>query len=142
VGPYALVRQGRRCLLTGKPNGRLSVTTKAALGHYFTIGGQPIEPDKISLTQTRVGELTKHSTRVFPIQCKSDETLKGHSCVANEKPGAAAATSRKSDDDEKPRRKPSTREADRDPVKRAKIENVAPRARQQAVPRPSIRQRW
>ncbi|WP_247405629.1 caspase family protein [Bradyrhizobium sp. 76] len=130
-----LVRLG---CLTGKPDGRLSDTTKTALGRYFTIGGQPIELDKIIVTQTLVGELTKHSTRVCPIQCKSDETLKGDVCLANEKPGAAAATSRKSDDNEKPRRKPSTRDADRDSVKRAKIENDVPRARQQAVARPSI----
>jgi hypothetical protein len=130
-----LVRLG---CLTGKPDGRLSDPTKAALGRYFTIGGQPVEADKISVTQDLVTELTKHSTRVCPIQCKSDETLKGDVCVANEKPAPAATASRKNDDDDKPRRKQTSRESDREPARRVRPEIEAPRARQQAVARPSI----
>nr|AWM02009.1 peptidase C14 [Bradyrhizobium amphicarpaeae] len=131
-----LVRLG---CLTGKPDGKLSDPTRAAFVRYFAIGGQPVEADKISVTQSLVGELTKHATRVCPIQCKSDETLKGNDvCVVNGKPAPAATASRKSDDEDKPRRKPASREADREPVKRARPENDAPRARQQAVARPSI----
>jgi hypothetical protein len=131
-----LVRLG---CLTGKIDGKLNDPTKAAFVHYFAIGGQPVEADKISVTQDLVGELTKHATRVCPIQCKSDETLKGDVCVADEKASPAATASRKSDDEDKPRRKPSGREADREPVKRARPpEDDAPRARQQAVARPSI----
>lgn len=125
-----LVRLG---CLAGKPDGKLGDPTKAALGRYFAIGGQPVEADKIGVTQGLVGELTKHTSRVCPIQCKSDETLKGDVCVANEKAAPAATASRKSDDEDKPRRK-----AEREPVRRAKPENDAPRARQQAVARPSI----
>lgn len=128
-----LVRLG---CLTGKPDGKLSDPTKAALGRYFAIGGQPVETDKINVTQELVGELTKHATRVCPIQCRSDETLKGDVCVANEKP--APATASRKDDEDKPRRKQSSREAGREQVKRAKPESEAPRARQQAVARPSI----
>jgi hypothetical protein len=130
-----LVRLG---CLTGKPDGKLSDPTKAALGRYFAIGGQPTEADKISVTQDLVGELTKHATRVCPIRCKSDESLKGDVCVANEKAAPAATASRKSEDEDKSRRKQSSREADREPARRAKLENDAPRARQQAVARPSI----
>ncbi|MFT4121196.1 caspase family protein [Bradyrhizobium sp.] len=129
-----LVRLG---CLTGKPDGTLSDPTRAALARYFAIGGQQVEADKISVTQDLVGELTKHATRVCPIQCNSDETLKGDVCVANE-PAPAASASRKSDDEDKPRRKPAAREADREPAKRSRPENDAPRARQQAVARPSI----
>ena len=44
----------------------------------------------------------------------------------------------KSDDEDKSRRKPSSREADREPARRAKPDTDAPRARQQAIARPSI----
>ncbi|MBR0826993.1 caspase family protein [Bradyrhizobium manausense] len=128
-----LVRIG---CLTGKPDGRLSDPTRAALVRYLAIGGQPTQPDKISVTTDLVAELTKHATRVCPLQCKSDETLKGDVCVANEKPAPATA-SRKSDDEDKPRRKPAAT-AEREPARRAKPETEAPRARQQAVARPSI----
>ena len=77
-----LVRLG---CLTGKADGKLSDPTKAAFIRYFAIGGQPVEADRISVTQDLVGELAKHSTRVCPIQCKGDETLKGDVCVANER---------------------------------------------------------
>ncbi|WP_246510006.1 caspase family protein [Bradyrhizobium glycinis] len=130
-----LVRLG---CLTGKPDGKLSEPTKAALVRYLAIGGQPAEADKISVTQDLVGELAKRATRVCPIQCKGDETLKGDLCVANDKPAPAATASRKNEDEDKPRRKQTSREADREPVRRARPENDAPRARQQAVARPSI----
>nr|GAJ36160.1 hypothetical protein BDOA9_0153760 [Bradyrhizobium sp. DOA9] len=130
-----LVRLG---CLTGKPDGKLGEPTKAALVRYLAIGGQPTEADKISVTQDLVGELAKRATRVCPIQCKSDETLKGDLCVANEKPAPAATASRKNEDEDKPRRKQTSREADREPARRARPDNDAPRARQQAVARPSI----
>ncbi|WP_249125768.1 caspase family protein [Bradyrhizobium manausense] len=130
-----LVRLG---CLTGKPDGKLSDSTKAALGRYFMIGGQPVEADKISVTQDLVAELSKHATRVCPIQCKSDQTLKGDVCVANENPASAATASRKSGDDGKSRQKQTNRDADREPARRAKSDNDTPRARQQAVARPSI----
>jgi hypothetical protein len=130
-----LVRLG---CLTGKPDGKLSEPTRAALVRYLAIGGQPAEADKISVTQNLVAELAKHTTRVCPVQCRSDETLKGDVCVADEKPAPAATASRKTDDADKPRRKQTSREADRESVKRARQENDAPRARQQAVARPSI----
>ncbi|HXH46688.1 MAG TPA: caspase family protein [Bradyrhizobium sp.] len=130
-----LVRLG---CLTGKPDGKLSEPTRAALVRYLAIGGQPADADKISVTQNLVAELAKHTTRVCPVQCRSDETLKGDVCVADEKPAPAATASRKTEDVDKPRRKQTSRQADREPVKRARQENDAPRARQQAVARPSI----
>ena len=62
-----LVRLG---CLTGKPDGKLSDPTKAAFIRYFAIGGQPVEADRISVTQDLVGELAKHSTRVWSTQCR------------------------------------------------------------------------
>lgn len=125
-----LVRLG---CLTGKPDGKLNDPTKAALVRYLAIQGQPTDPDKISVTQNFVSDLTKHSTRVCPIQCKSDETLKGDVCVAveKEKPAPAATASRKSDQDDRSRRKQSSRD-------RFKPDREAPRARMQAIARPSI----
>ena len=130
-----LVRLG--CLFA-KPDGKLSDQTKSALVRYFAIGGQPLEADKISVTQDLVVELTRHTTRVCPIQCKSDEMMKGDVCVANERPAPSATASRKSDDDERLRRRPRSREAGREPVKPLRPESDLPRARQQAVARPSI----
>ena len=132
-----LIRLG---CLTGKIDGTLSAPTKGALGRYLTIEGQP--SDNARVTETLVAELTKHTTRVCPIECKTGETLKGETCVADEKPAAAPATaSRKNSDDEdaaRARRKQANREQDREPPKRSKPAPEAPRARQQAVARPSI----
>jgi hypothetical protein len=49
----------------------------------MSIGGQP--PGNISVTTELVAELAKHTTRVCPLECKSGETLKGETCVADEK---------------------------------------------------------
>ena len=67
-----LIRLG---CLTGKPDGSLSAPTSAALGRYMKIEGQPSE--KVSVTQTLVAELTKHTSRVCPIECKSGRDLEG-----------------------------------------------------------------
>ncbi len=123
--------------LTGKADGTLGDPTKIALGRYMSIGGQPTV--NISITVALVTELTKHTTRVCPIECKADETLKGESCVANEKPAASAAiASRKNDDeqDSKSRRKQADRQ--QEAPRRPKLAAEAPRARQQAQARPSI----
>jgi hypothetical protein len=135
-----LVRLG---CLTGKIDGTLSAPTKSALGRYMSIEGQPT--DQTSVTEALVAELTKHTTRVCPIACKTGETLKGETCVADEKPAAAPATAsrRKNDDDEDntpARRKQSNRQAEREQPQRSKPAPApeAPRARQQALARPSI----
>jgi hypothetical protein len=126
----------------GKPDGKLSAPTNAALGRYLSIGGQP--SDNFSVTTKLVAELAKHTTRVCPIECRSGETLKGETCVAdenpNEKPKAPATASRKSDDEEdaRPRRKQTSRQPDREEPRRARPAPEAPRIRQQAVARPSI----
>jgi len=123
--------------LTGKADGTLGDPTKIALGRYMSIGGQPTV--NISITVALVTELTKHTTRVCPIECKADETLKDESCVANEKPAASAAiASRKNDDeqDSKSRRKQADRQ--QEAPRRPKLAAEAPRARQQAQARPSI----
>jgi hypothetical protein len=127
-----LIRLG---CLTGKADGTLSPTTKTALGRYLSIEGQPTE--NANVTEGLVAELTKHVTRVCPIECRSGETLKGETCVADEKPKAPAVASRPKDneDDARSRRKPSGRQSDRE--QRAKSQD-SPRARQQAVARPSI----
>jgi hypothetical protein len=124
-----------------KADGRLSPPTASALSRYLTIEGQPA--DNPSVTEALVSELTKHTTRVCPIECKSGETLKGETCVADQKPVAAPATaSRKNEDDEdnaRRRRKQAVREQEREaPPRRAKPAPEAPHVRQQALARPSI----
>lgn len=129
-----LIRLG---CLTGKVDGTLSPTTKTALGRYLAIEGQPTE--NASVTEGLVTELTRHTTRVCPIECRSGETLKGETCVADQKPKAAPAVAARSKDDEddtRSRRKQGGRLADRE--QRARPAPEAPRARQQAVARPSI----
>jgi hypothetical protein len=122
--------------LTGKTDGALNAPTSAALSHYMTIVGQPA--DKVSVTEALVAELTKHATRVCPIECKTGETLKGETCVVDEKPKAAPATaSRKdSEEDETPSRR--KRQPEREQARARPAPEPAPRARQQAVARPSI----
>jgi hypothetical protein len=128
---------------SGKPDGKLAAPTSAALGRYLSIGGQP--SDNVSVTTKLVAELAKHTTRVCPIECKSGETLRGETCVAdgkpNEKPkGPPATASRKNEDeqDARPRRKQTSRQPDREEPRRARPAPEPPRVRQQAVARPSI----
>ncbi len=138
-----LVRQAQTELvrlgcLTGKIDGNLGAPTKSALGRYMSIEGQP--SGNVSVTGELVTELTKHTTRVCPIECKAGETLKGETCIADEKPASPATASRKNDneDDSRGRRKASGRQAEREQPRRSKPEPEAPRARQQALARPSI----
>jgi len=124
-----------------KADGKLSPPTASALSRYLTIEGQPA--DNASVTEALVSELTKHTTRVCPIECKSGETLEGETCVADQKPVAAPATaSRKNEDDEdnaRRRRKQAVREQEREALpRRAKPAPEAPHVRQQALARPSI----
>ena len=128
-----LVRLG---CLTGKVDGTLNAPTKSALGHYMSIEGQP--SDNASVTEALVAELTKHTTRVCPLECKTGETLKGETCVADQKPAAAPATASRKNDDEDERDTPSRRQSEREQPERSKPAPEAPRARQQAVARPSI----
>jgi hypothetical protein len=124
-----------------KADGKLSPPTANALSRYLTIEGQPA--DNPSVTEALVSELTKHTTRVCPIECKPGETLKGETCVADQKPVAAPATaSRKNEDDEdnaRRRRKQAVREQEREPPpRRARPAPEVPHVRQQALARPSI----
>jgi hypothetical protein len=130
-----LIRLG---CLTGKSDGALSAPTKNALGRYMAIGGQP--SDDVSVTEALVSQLTKHATRVCPIECKTGETLKGETCVADEKAAAPATASRKNDEEDnaRARRKQASRKPEPEQPRRAKPAPEAPRARQQAVARPSI----
>jgi hypothetical protein len=119
--------------LAGNIDGTLNVPTKSALGRYLSIEGQP--SDNVSVTQMLVSELTKHTTRVCPIECKPGESSKGETCVADEKPAPATA-SRKNDEVEE-RQKPSSQPPARE-ARRKKPPPETPRARQQALARPSI----
>ena len=127
-----LIRLG---CLTGKVDGTLNPPTSAALSRYMKIEGQPTE--NVKVTETLVAELAKHATRVCPIECKAGETLKGETCVADEKKAPAVAARPKSDDDDAASRR--KQQAAR-PGERAKpvAEAPAPRVKQQAVARPSI----
>jgi hypothetical protein len=104
----------------------------------MAIGGQP--SDDVSVTEALVSQLTKHATRVCPIECKTGETLKGETCVADEKAAAPATASRKNDEEDnaRARRKQASRKPEPEQPRRAKPAPEAPRARQQAVARPSI----
>jgi hypothetical protein len=132
-----LVRLG---CMTGKIDGSFSAPTKSALGRYLTIEGQP--SDNASVTEDLVAELTKHTTRVCPLDCKTGETAKGETCVATDKPAAAApaTASRKNDDedDARARRKQANREPE--PARKPKPAPApeVPHVRQQALARPSI----
>ena len=122
---------------TARIDGALNPPTMSALGRYMKIEGQP--SDNVSVTEALVSELTKHTTRVCPIECKTGETLKGETCVADQKPAAPATASRKNDDDDAPApRKRANREPEREQPRRSKPAPEAPRARQQALARPSI----
>lgn len=122
-----LIRLG---CLAGKVDGTLNPPTSAALSRYMKIGGQPAE--NVKVTEALVAELAKHASRVCPIECKAGETLKGETCIADEKKAPAVAAKPKSDeDDAASRRKQAARP-------KPASEPVAPRAKQQAVARPSI----
>jgi hypothetical protein len=134
-----LIRLG---CFTGKADGALA-STQTALSRYLSVEGQ--RSANPAVTKDVVAELTKHATRVCPIECKSGETLKGGTCVADQKPAAPPATaSRKHDDDEDnapSRRRRASREVEREapPPRRQKPAQVeAPQVRQQALARPSI----
>jgi caspase domain-containing protein len=132
-----LVRLG---CFSGKVDGTLNAPTSAALGRYLSIGGQPSA--NVSVTAELVAELAKHTTRVCPIECKSGETLKGETCVADEKKAPPATASRKNEDEEdaRSRRKQTSRQPEREEPRRARPAPAPEpmRARQQAVARPSI----
>jgi hypothetical protein len=124
-----LIRLG---CLTGKVDGTLNVPTSAALSRYMKIAGQPTE--NVKVTAALVTELAKHATRFCPIECKAGETLKGETCVADEKKAPAVAAKPKSDQDDAASRRKQQQAARPKPAP----EPAAPRAKQQAVARPSI----
>jgi len=130
-----LVRLG---CFSGKVDGALNAPTSAALGKYMSIGGQP--SGNVRVTTELVAELAKHTTRVCPLECKSGETAKGETCVADDKAKAPATASRKNEDEEdaRPRRKQTSRQPEREEPRRARPAPEPVRARQQAVARPSI----
>jgi hypothetical protein len=124
--------------LTGKADDTLN-TTKSALGRYMSVKGQP--SDHTDVTEGLVADLTKQTARVCPLECKTGETAKGETCVATEKPAAPATASRKNNDDEddaRARRKQSSRQPEEPRRSKPAPAPEAPRARQQAVARPSI----
>lgn len=125
-----LIRLG---CLTGKIDGNSNPATSAALRRYMTIEGQPA--DNVSITETLVAELTKHATRVCPLECKSGQILKGDACISDEKAAPAVASRKDEEDVSRMRRKQTDRAEE---PRRAKASTEAPRARQQAVARPSI----
>jgi len=123
-----LIRLG---CLSGKVDGALNQPTSSALSRYMKIEGQPTE--NVKVTETLVAELVKHATRVCPIECKAGETLKGETCIADEKSAPAVAARPKNDEDDAASRR--KQQASRP---KPGSEPVAPRAKQQAVARPSI----
>jgi hypothetical protein len=109
----------------------------SALSRYLKIEGQPA--DNPSVTEALVAELNKHATRVCPIQCDPGETLKGAACVADRKPQAPPAiASRKSDEGEDTARHRKQANREEAQPRRRKSAPEVPRAREQALARPSI----
>ena len=95
------------------------------------------------MTEALVTELSKHATRICPIQCEQGETLKGDTCIAHTRLVATlATTSRKSDENEdsaRPRHKRANRQQEREQPRRPKAAPLeVPNVRQQALARPSI----
>ena len=92
----------------------------------MSIEGLP--SDNVSVTTKLVAELAKHTTRVCPLECKSGETLKGETCIADEKAKAPATASRKNEDEEdaRSRRKQTSRQPDREEPRRARPAPEAP----------------
>jgi DNA segregation ATPase FtsK/SpoIIIE-like protein len=121
-----LVRLG---CMTGKVDGALTPATGDALRRYMTIEGQSAE--NVSVTEGLVGELSKRSTRICPLQCKAGETLQNDVCVAADKPKSNDET------DTASRSKPNKRQADREDRKPRPAATATPRAKQQAAARPS-----
>jgi hypothetical protein len=129
-----LVRLG---CLSAKADGKLNDQTMSALSRYLKIEGQPA--DNPSVTEALVAELNKHATRVCPIQCDPGETLKGAACVADRKPQAPPAiASRKSDEGEDTARHRKQANREEAQPRRRKSAPEVPRAREQALARPSI----
>jgi len=119
--------------LAGKADDTLN-TTKSALGRYMSVKGQP--SDHTDVTEGLVADLTKQTARVCPLECKTGETAKGETCVATEKPAAPTTASRKNDDEGDARAR--SKQSKRQPERAQKPAPEAPRARQQALARPSI----
>ena len=129
-----LVRLG---CLSAKADGKLDDKTMSALSRYLKIEGQPA--DNPSVTEALVTELSKHATRVCPVQCDQGQTLKGETCVADHKPEAAPATaSGKSNGGEDTARRRQQATGEQAQPRRPKSAPEAPRARAQALARPSI----
>jgi len=123
----------------GSRDGTLRPATKAALGRYLSIKGKAGDKpsDDVAVTEDLVSELTAQTGRVCPLECKSGEIVKGDACVAEKKkevPATASRRSREEDEDERPARKKQVKQrAERE----APARRPEPRARQQAVSRPS-----
>jgi hypothetical protein len=118
----------------GKVDGTLNATTKSALERYWSAKGQ--SATDTTVTEQLVADLGKQSARVCPLQCKSGETAKGETCVADKPTQAPSTASRRNrdEDEDRPARKPKQVERERPrPQQHAEPQ----RARQQAVARPS-----
>ncbi|HEY2894316.1 MAG TPA: caspase family protein, partial [Pirellulales bacterium] len=89
-----LVRLG--CKLPAKPDGAMNDATKSALARFLTLKGTP--PTDLTVTAALVTDLNKQTTRVCPLECRSNEVVRGDQCVSVEKPAAPAVTSRRKDD--------------------------------------------
>jgi hypothetical protein len=111
--------------------------TRVALGRFYTLQSKAEPAADAPITASLVDELTKHGARVCPLECKSGETAKGNSCVAD-KPAPTASRRPRDDDEDEPARKPKPkRQAERErPARAAARQQPRPAARQQAS-RPS-----
>jgi hypothetical protein len=128
-----LVRLG--CKLPGKPDGAVNDATKSALSRFLTLKGKP--STDLTVTAALVTDLNNQTTRVCPLECRSNEVARGDQCVVVEKPAAPAVTSRRRDDDSDSVRRRKQPEAPRQAERRPAPAPAPERARVQAVARPS-----
>src|SRR5262249_8049318 len=127
-----LVRLG--CQLPAKPDGAMNDATKSSLARFLTLKGKP--STDLTVTVALVTDLKEQTTRVCPLECTSNEVVRGHQCVSVEKPAAPAATSRRKDDDSDTVRRKKQPEPPRQ-VERRPAPAPEPHARVQAIARPS-----
>ena len=127
-----LVRLG--CQLPARPDGTMNDATKSALARFLTLKGKP--STDLTVTAALVTDLNGQTSRVCPLECRSNEVVRGDQCVSVEKPAAPAVTSRRKEDDSNTARRKKQPEPARQ-VERKPAPAPEPRARVQAVARPS-----
>jgi Caspase domain len=123
---------------SGSQDGKLSGTTKAAIGRFLTEKGRPSSDGNV--TETFVASLREQQDRVCALTCARGQHPEGDRCVADAKPEPKEkpkATVRQRDEDDEPRSrtKPRREEPKREAAKPRREEPK----REAARPQPAAR---